>query len=553
MQYRSRRSTTFGALALAFAVLATGCGGSDEKSTGRGDGGTTETTEDAGTPTPGGTLTYALEAESSSGYCLAEGQLAAGGMMVSNAVFDPLMAYDDQLVARPYLAETVETNADKSEYTFKLRSGVKFHDGTDLTADVVAQNINNWRGDADTLAKSGRAPLLFRFVLQNIKSVEVVDPLTVKVTANTPWPAFPDYLAHGRLGIMAEAQMNGSPQECAENLIGTGPFKLVKWTRNQKMELERNPNYWRKDKNGVQLPYLDKLNFIPIEGGPQRFDALDGGTANALHTSSQEVFDSIQDEPDRFSFVAEPAGHREVGYGLVQLEKAPLNDKDVRLHVGMAIDRDRLNDINSGGEFDVANGPFDSEVMGYLEDPGIPPYDPAKAAEFFKGKDISFTITFSTDPATEAVAEDVKRQLGEVGVNVTIDEQDQATLVNTAIGGNYNVILFRLHAGTDPDYQYHWWHSGMPTNFGKLNDPRIDEDLEKGRIEQDPDKRREYYEDLNRPFAEGGYYLWNWYTEWGIGTTADVHNIAGTTNPDGSKGMGLQWGIHFLTEAWIEQ
>src|SRR5690606_8537577 len=148
----------------------------------------------------------------------------------------------------------------------------------------------------------------------------------------------------------------------------------VRWQRNVSMELERNPEYWRKDADGRQLPYLEKLTFVPIEGGPPRFDALDGGTVDAMHASTQSIFDQIQAD-DRFRFIPEAAGHREVGYGLVNVSKAPMDDYEVRKHMSMAIDREVLNDINSNGEFDVANGPFDTDVLGYLEDPGISEYE----------------------------------------------------------------------------------------------------------------------------------------------------------------------------------
>ena len=85
-------------------------------------------------------------------------------------------------------------------------------------------------------------------------------------------------------------------------MIGTGPFKLVSWKIGDEMKLEPNPNYWRKDADGVQLPYLDKLNFRFFEGGSSRFDALDGGTIDAGHWSTQSIFDEISTD-DRLSLI----------------------------------------------------------------------------------------------------------------------------------------------------------------------------------------------------------------------------------------------------------
>ena len=554
MRIRHRRLGQFSAALLALALAAGACGG--DKKSGGGDGSA------SGEPVEGGELRYGLEAETSGGWCLAESQLAAAGIQVANAIYDPLTAFDENLTAKPYLAESVTPNATASEFTIKLREGVKFHDGTDLTAEVVKENLDLLRGEKTAVEKYGRAPQLTPFIFAPLADVTVSDPLTVVVTTKAPWPAFPDYLASGRYGMMAKAQYSAPGKECAEKLIGTGPFKLVKWDRGNEMNLEKNGDYWRKDSEGRQLPYLDKVTFVPIEGGPNRYDALDGGTLNSLQTSSQEVFESIQSDPDRFSFFAENGGHHEVAYDLVNVREKradgsanPLADKENRLHMAMAIDRTRLNDINANGQFRIANGPYDSEVPGYLDESelNIPQYDPEAAAEFFKGKNVKIRLSYAIDPSTEAVANEVKRGLEAAGVEVTIDAKDQATLISQAIAGDFDTILWRNHPGSDPDGQYVWWHSGSVVNFGGINDPAIDAALEAGRIETDPEKRRAEYEKVNKAFSDGAYNLWNWYTEWGIGTTSDVKNITSTELPGGVKGAGMNWGWHFLTETWIEE
>ena len=138
-------------------------------------------------------------------------------------------------------------------WTITIREGVKFHDGTDLTAEVVKNNLDAYRGQYPT-----RSPLLFVFVFEPIQSVDVIDPLTVQVTIKQPWVSFDATLyGSGRVGMMAQAQLDDT-QSCAENLIGTGPFMFVDWVPNQKFEAEKNPDYWATDAAGNQLPYLDE-------------------------------------------------------------------------------------------------------------------------------------------------------------------------------------------------------------------------------------------------------------------------------------------------------
>lgn len=551
MQRRSLRVTRALAIGLALTFAATACGGGD--SSDKSDDTKKQTEEiDPGTPVPGGELSYAIEADAGAGYCLPNAQLTAGGIQVSNAIYDSLFVFNDKFEAVPYLAETSKWNADYTELTLTLRDGVKFHDGTPLDAETVKLNLDVTRGEPNAVKSTGVAPELFIFVFQDIKEVTAPDAKTVVISTKRPWPALPQFLASGRNGIVAKAQLADGLDKCKENLIGTGPFKLIDWKPNVKMQLEKNPDYWRKDKAGKQLPYLDKLNFVPIEGGPDRFNALEGNSVQAMHVSTQSIFDQISDD-DRFRLIQETEGHKEIGYGLVNLSKAPLDDFETRKNLSMAIDRETLNDINSGGKFKVADQPFDTDVIGYLEDIPTFEYDPDAAAEFFDGKNIKLNLSYAVDPTTKKIADEVKAELEDVGVEVNVDDVDQATLIKRAVAGEYDIILFRNHPGADPDTQYYWWYSTSLVNFGRINDPEIDRLLDEGRVEPDQAKRKAIYEDLNRAFAKGGYAQWNWYTEWAIGSYDNVHNLTGATLPDGSKGPGMNWGWHSLAEAWVSE
>src|SRR5690606_27611413 len=118
-------------------------------------------------------------------------------------------------------------NDDSTVWTITLREGVTFHDGSDLTAEVVKNNLDAYRG-----AYPARRPLLFTFVFEPIESVTVVDPLTVEVGLKQPWVSFDSALwGSGRVGILAQAQLDDTTS-CADNLIGTGPFMKVDWVPN---------------------------------------------------------------------------------------------------------------------------------------------------------------------------------------------------------------------------------------------------------------------------------------------------------------------------------
>jgi peptide/nickel transport system substrate-binding protein len=258
-------------------VVASACGSSSKKGADNTNNGPTTTlgvqgAKDSGPGVRGGSLVYGIEADTSGGWCLAEAQLAIGGIQVARAIYDTLTAPGADGKIHPYLAEAVTPSANATVWTIKLRSGIKFSDGSALDAQVVKDNLDAYRGTLPV-----RKPLLFTFVFSDIKSTAIVDASTVKVTMKRPWQAFPWFLwSSARLGIMGEAQVK-DPKNCNTRLIGTGPFVKVSWTVGDKFVAKRNPNYWQKDSNGTQLPYLDQITFVPQEDSAKRVSALQAG------------------------------------------------------------------------------------------------------------------------------------------------------------------------------------------------------------------------------------------------------------------------------------
>ncbi len=535
---------------LALGLMAAACGGGDDDDGGGGGGGATG--DDAGTPTPGGTVVYGLEAETTDGWCLPEAQLAIGGIMVAQSIYDTLTRPNAQGEIEPWLAESVEANEDSTVWTIKIREGVTFHDGSELTADVVKNNLDAYRGQYPT-----RSPLLFVFVLEPIQSVDVIDPLTVQVTMKQPWVSFDAQLyGSGRVGIMSQAQLDDT-QSCAENLIGTGPFKLVDWVPNQKFEAEKNEEYWATDAAGTQLPYLDSIEFRPIVEVDQRLNALQSGEINAMHTSDAPTVSDLRDLTESGEVNAyESEEFGEVSYIMLNESQPPFDNIKARQALAYAADFEEINAILNDGITTQATGPFAPGNIGNLEDTGFPTYDAAEAErlvgeyEAETGQDLSFTYTTTNAQVTIDQAQLLKEQAEAVGMSVEIITVDQSTQIDSAISGDFEAIGWRNHPGGDPDQQYNWWKSGSPVNFGRFNDPEIDQLLDQGRTSLD--NREQVYEDLNTRFAEEVHNIWLWYTPWTIAMAPDVHGVPGE-GPTSAEGFpGLAAG-HPVTYMWVEQ
>ncbi|MGI8938830.1 MAG: ABC transporter substrate-binding protein, partial [Iamia sp.] len=314
------------ALVLSLALLASACGGgkSDDSGSGSPD-------EDAGDPVRGGSVTYGVEAETGDGWCLPESQLAISGILVARTIYDTLTAPNAEGDYVPYLAKSVDPNQDFTSWTITLREGIKFHDGSDLTAEVVKNNLDAYRGQYE-----GRSALLFIFVLDNIDTIEVTGDLEVTVTTKVPWVAFPAFLfSSGRLGITAQAQLDDA-DSCDRDLIGTGPFKIKSWEKGREFTAEANPDYWQDAPDGKPYPYLDEIKFRPIVEAEQRDNALESGDVDLIHVSGAQDFvtldalaeDGIVKNRDSNEFA-------EVSFVQINSSKPPFDDARVRMAMAL--------------------------------------------------------------------------------------------------------------------------------------------------------------------------------------------------------------------------
>lgn len=488
------------------------------------------------TPKRGGTLIYALGGETPGGYCLPEAQLASG-IPVVPAIYDRLTILDANGDPSPDLAESFTHNAAYDSWTFNIRPGVTFHDGTKLDAQIVADNINAYRGAYPT-----RKPQLFIFTFADIKDVKVTGPMTVVVDTKKPWVALPVYFASARVGIMAKAQLD-DPKTCDRNLIGTGPFKFVSWKVNDKMVVERNTDYWQKAPDGKPYPYLDRIEFVPMADETARIQAIQTGDLDLMNTGLGAGLSAVRKLQDEGKVSVNEIPSANVGYLMFNASREPFDDIIARKAVAYGRDNSQVNEIANDGLFTPADGPFNKGTMGYLANTGFPmKKDVAKAKKYVAeykqkhGKALSFEVHSTTDPSVISIAQLFQQQMKAIGVSVRITQMDQATIINDAIGGKFQSSLWtNSHAVGDPDGQYVWWYGSSPVNFGRIKDPSMDKLLDEGRSEPDKAKRTKIYEELNRKFASG---LWNLWSTFGIDTvvtTPKVHGLLAPKNPGGGK------------------
>jgi peptide/nickel transport system substrate-binding protein len=529
------------AAVVTVALLAGACGGGSGKKT------TTKGQQGAGTPVLGGQIVYGLDAETQGGYCQTTSQLAASGIIVNQSIYDTLVVPDDKGGYAPYLAQSVTHSPDYLTWTVKLRPGIQFQDGEPFDANAVKLNFDAYRKGA-----------LFSFVFTNIADEQVVDPMTVDIHMKKPWVAFLGYLwGTGRLGMVAPNHINAP--DCALKPVGTGAFMVKEYVPNDHMTVVKNPRYWRKDAAGRQLPYLDQIEFRPIIDPYQRLNALKTGQIQLMLTDNGDVIYQIRQGVNQGTLASvENQRGAEVAYTMLRVDKPPFNDPIARQAVAYAGDKVEVNDIIYHGVNTLTDTPFAPEVFGYIKEPINPPirHDLARARQLVEqykaahGGEFKLTISSTNDPTVIKSAQLVQSQWQKAGITVDIKVADQATLINQALGGQFQAVTWRNHPGGDPDGQYVWWHSNSPVNFNNIKDPDLDRALDDGRSNTDVNARRADYEEVQRIFARQLYNLWGFYALWTFASTPKVHGVTGPDLPDGGR-PGLIASVHPVVGIWL--
>lgn len=213
-----------------------------------------------------------------------------------------------------------------------------------------------------------------------------------------------------------------------------------------------------------------------------------------------------------------------------------------------------------------ASGPFAPGNLGYLSHTTFPTADVAKARYYaaqYKaetGEELTFTIMHTSDSDGTETAELFQQMLELAGIRVRLDSQpDQSTIINLAIGKQYQAVIWRNYPGGDPDMQYVWWHCNNappapcdnPVNFSGFNDPDINRALDEGRTNTDPATRRQDYEEINKQFATQLWSLWDHWVLWTVAYQPNVQGILGPDLPDGSSPWPSLATGHSLAGLWV--
>ena len=464
----------------------------------------------------GGTITVGLELDIPGFDPLKVGVYDTAALTASSAIFETLTILDANGKAQPRLAVSWEPSEDFKMWTFKLRPGVKFHDGTPLTAQAYKENFDRQK-DPNNKCRCA-------FYIANINSVEAPSELTLVYNLKDPAVNFPSLVSYPsqNSAVHSPTAWKTKGDDYNRNPVGTGPYVLKSWTAGDRMILEKNPDYWDKDK-----VYLDRIILKPLPDAQSRFASLQSGEVDLIWDDKYDA-----DNIERAKKDSKLTVHSYTGSGAAvtafNTKVPPLDDVRVRQALVMALDRKTMSQALTNGLAKPASNPYGDGSWVKCKDDGALPYDVEKAKALIKdyGKPVEFKKLYTATPRGRAGGQVEQELWKKVGANMEMEMIDQATFPARGFTRQFQVIGWRIVDLADPDPQmFANFYTGSPANLAQYSNPELDGLLQKARTTADTDKRIGLYCEISRLINKEAIWYWTFQNTYYAISTAKVKGL----------------------------
>ncbi len=378
---------------------------------------------------------------------------------VTENIYETLVSYEDtNTTVIPGLAESWEISEDGLTYTFKLRQGVKFHDGTDFNAEAVKFNFDRWMDKSNKYHDPEGFPYyndMFGGYKGDpdhvIKEIKVVDAHTIQFVLNRTQAPFLANLGMSPFAIASPKAIEGG--KLGDEPVGTGPFKFAGWKRNDIITLEKNPDYWNKG-----YPKLDKVIFKVIPENTARLTALTSGEIDLMDGLNPDDAEAVKENKD-LQLLLRPSMN--VGYLAFNTEKKPFDNPKVRQAISHAINKPEMVKAFYSGLGEPATNPMPPSLWGYNDQIKDREYnlDQAKKLLAEAGYPNGFKVQFMAMPVPrpyipdgKKMAEAIQQALKKIGIETEIVTMEWATYLEKTRLGEYEMCLLGWNGDNgDPD------------------------------------------------------------------------------------------------------
>jgi peptide/nickel transport system substrate-binding protein len=485
--------------------------------------------EPSGEPKRGGTLVFGMRDEppgfdpqASSLYVV---------KVTCDQLYNRLVEFNQEMEVVPALAESWE-QPDETTLVFHLREGVKFHDGSEMTAEDVKFTLDR------VVAEETASP--WKTLFACIDEVMVEDPLTAVLKLNAPCgPILLGSLAHVSASILPKDYVE-SGGDLLQNPVGTGPFKMVSWSPTE-FELVRNDDFWIDG-----LPYLDGLKIVIQPDENARAAALRSGAVDFLHHAPHPFIDIFQDEG--FKVVSDPVGN--FRYLVLNVAREPLDDWRVRQAIAWAIDREEvLTAAVNARAVPLDGGPIPSPHWAALPEPFFhQDYDKAKQLLQDAGHADGFKLPFQTLGSWDVhvrASEVIKEQLAPLGIDVEIIPQEDAVHRETRANSDFDAFVLGASGQVDPSqFMDRFREGGAISNWSQWTDEDFEALAEQGALASDQGERQQIYWEAQRYLCEQSPVVFLY-----------APNYYDVLKPEvkGYDHMLFSWEYHLVRNIWLDR
>jgi glutathione transport system substrate-binding protein len=448
---------------------------------------------------------------------------------IEKPMLEGLIGFNEKMEQIPQLAERWDASPDARVYTFYLRKGVKFHDGTPFNAAAVKANFDRIRNPENKL----RRYTLYKIISQ----IDVLDEYTVRFTLAEPFGAMIATFAHPAGGINSPAAVKKYGQDYEKNPVGTGPYKFQEWVPNDHITLVKNPDYWDKANDAK----VDRIIVKPVPEDGTRIAMLQKGDAQFINPVPYSMAELVR--ADKNLTLAESEAIYTYWVAM-NTQKKPFSDVRVRQAMNYAINKEAIIKAVLRGHGKPADSPLAPRVWGHTPVKSYP-YDPAKAkallaeAGYPNGFKTLLRGVAQTDPKEIMVA--IQGQLKQVGVDVEVLALPAAALSADRFKPLEENRGQMDYAGWSPSTGDADWgirplltkDNWPPTNFtiGFYTNPRLEELVKSALQTSDSAKRKAAYAEAQRVIMDDCPWVFLWVNYLLGGTRANVGGIS--IQPDG--------------------
>lgn len=447
------------------------------------------------------------------------------GRIVFSALCDKLFDIDEKLNILPQLASSYEWSADSKALTLKIRQGVTFHDGEKLDAAAVKFNLERHKNLAGSNRRGELAP---------VTSIDVIDPSTVRLNLSAPFTPLLAQLTD-RAGMMVSPKAaTAAGDKFGSHPVCSGPFKFAERVAQDRIVLEKFPNYWNKE-----AIHFDKVIYTPIPDATVRLANLKSGQLDFIERmASNDVEGVMKDKKYKVSRITE-IGYQGITINVGKSDQAKKNplgrDARVREAFELSLDRQGLaqvvmdNEALVGNQWVSPNNPF------YAKNMPMPKRDIEKAKALLKAAGVekpSFTLVTTTASDAQRLAVVIQAMSREAGFDVKIQTAEFATSLNMADKGDFEAYVLSWSGRPDPDGNMYSFHGcKQPLNYAGYCSAETDALLNQSRAERDPAKRKKIMEQISAQVLKERPVIYLYHRNWlwaYNGKLAGVRNI-----PDG--------------------